>query len=184
MAPRRRTQFVAGRSLAREALERLGCPPTALPRGAAGAPVWPSGFVGSITHCGEGEDGWCAVAVARSADCRSLGLDAELNQPLSPSLVDRILRPAERRLPEIEAAGLAAVFFSVKEALYKALNPLTGVFLDFHDVEVGLDRDAEHFEARILRDGWPPSMPRHVTGGYRQVAGLVISAVELPVPGR
>ncbi len=64
--------------------------------------------------------------------------------------------------------------------MYKALNPLTGVFLDFHDVEVELDRDAERFEARILRDDWPSDAPRRVAGRYRRADGLVISALTLP----
>ena len=77
--PSRRAEFVAGRTLARVAMRRLGLPPQALPVGPDRAPLWPANIVGSITHAA----GYCAVAVgARCASSsapglRSIGLDLE-----------------------------------------------------------------------------------------------------------
>ncbi|WP_405845207.1 4'-phosphopantetheinyl transferase [Streptomyces platensis] len=48
---KRRREFTTARSCAREALRRLGHPTVPIPRGRSGAPLWPAGVVGSITHC-------------------------------------------------------------------------------------------------------------------------------------
>src|SRR5690242_12311145 len=47
----RRKEFATGRACARAALARLGRPSAAVLRGPGGAPQWPEGVVGSITHC-------------------------------------------------------------------------------------------------------------------------------------
>jgi 4'-phosphopantetheinyl transferase EntD len=48
---KRREEFSAGRCAGRAALACLGVPPVAILQGRRGEPLWPSGFVGSITHC-------------------------------------------------------------------------------------------------------------------------------------
>jgi 4'-phosphopantetheinyl transferase EntD len=110
--PRRRAEFGTGRACARRALAALGVTPCPLLRDRDGAPIWPAGVVGSITHT----DGYCAVVVARSQDARSVGLDAERDVSLDPALVPKICTPAELRWvaaqsPE-ERGRLAALFFS------------------------------------------------------------------------
>ena len=76
--PKRRREFATGRGCARAALNRLGEPPVPILRGPQGAPLWPAGVVGSITHC----DGYRAAAVARTSDIATVGLDAEPDKPL------------------------------------------------------------------------------------------------------
>src|SRR5688500_16527321 len=56
--PRRR-EFGTTRACARTALGRLGVDPVPIPRGPGGAPRWPAGIVGSLTHCA----GYRAAAV-------------------------------------------------------------------------------------------------------------------------
>jgi 4'-phosphopantetheinyl transferase EntD len=180
MTPARRAQFTAGRMLARKALARLGVAATALPRAASGAPVWPAGCVGSITHCGEGAAGWCIVAVAHGDARLSLGLDAEVDRPLDPALVERVLRPEETRRRTGDDDLLTTVIFSAKESVYKALNPLTGRFLDFHDVAIALDVAGGEFAARVLQPDWPTTAPRRLSGRWRRQGGLVLTAVEVP----
>ncbi|MBX6384282.1 MAG: 4'-phosphopantetheinyl transferase, partial [Microbispora sp.] len=75
---RRRREFVTGRHCARLALARIGVPPGPIPRGERGAPVWPAGTVGSITHC----SGYRAAAVAPAHLARAIGIDAEPHEPL------------------------------------------------------------------------------------------------------
>ena len=79
-------------------------------------------------------------------------------------------------------AGLTTAFFCAKEGVYKALHPLTGVFLDFHDVEVELDPVAGRFSARVRLADWPPAAPREVVGRLRRTRGMIVTAVELPSP--
>mgnify|MGYP001552160477 FL=1 len=181
MVPGRRAQFVAGRTLARAALGALGAPPAAVGRAAGGRPVWPDGFVGTITHCGDGAAGWCAAAVAAAGRCRGLGLDAELDRPLDDPVAALVLTPSEAASIAGDA-GLTTAFFCAKESLYKALHPLTGVFLDFHDVEVELDPAAGRFSARIRLADWPLAAPREVAGRLRRTQGMIVTAVELPLP--
>ena len=181
MAPGRRAQFVAGRTLARAALGALGAPSMALKRAAGGSPVWPDGFVGTITHCGDGAAGWCAAAVAPAGRYRGLGLDAELDRPLDDPVAALVLTPSEAASIAGDAR-LSTVFFCAKESVYKALNPLTGVFLDFHYVEVELDPVAGRFSARVRLADWPPAAPREVVGRLRRTRGMIVTAVELPSP--
>jgi 4'-phosphopantetheinyl transferase EntD len=61
---KRRTEFATARHCARAALSRLGVAPTPILPGERGAPQWPAGIVGSMTHCA----GYRAAALAhRSA---------------------------------------------------------------------------------------------------------------------
>jgi 4'-phosphopantetheinyl transferase EntD len=47
----RRREYATVRSCARACLERLGYAPVAILPGDGGAPTWPSGVLGSMTHC-------------------------------------------------------------------------------------------------------------------------------------
>ena len=75
----RRAEYRTVRALARRCLSAGGQPPVALPRDADGAPRWPTGWCGSLTHC----EGLRAAAVARiQPGVQALGIDAEPNAPL------------------------------------------------------------------------------------------------------
>ncbi|MEU0005717.1 4'-phosphopantetheinyl transferase superfamily protein [Streptomyces sp. NPDC006314] len=119
--PRRRAEFTAGRWCAHRALAALGGAPAAVPRGPRGAPVWPAGVVGSITHCA----GYRAAAVCRDTRGLGLGLDAEPAEPLPARVRARLLTAREnalagemeRRLPWLPVDRL---LFSAREAAYKA----------------------------------------------------------------
>lgn len=130
-APAVRRQSGAARLAARDLLTRLGVAPVAIPRNASRAPVWPVGVTGSLAH----EAGVAVAAVARASDLRSLGIDIEPAAPLPASLAARVATPAERRrMPD--PAWDAARLFVVKEAVYKAVHPVDGQFLDFCDIDV------------------------------------------------
>ncbi|SDK31344.1 4'-phosphopantetheinyl transferase family protein [Streptomyces indicus] len=123
--PARRRAFLAGRACAREALHALGVAEahrTPLPRGPAGAPVWPPGVTGSIAHCG----GFSTAAVARRDHFAGLGI------AVAPSCapVRREDRYAFTRRERDWLRGRAgdgepwaAVIRSAKTSLYKALTP-------------------------------------------------------------
>ncbi|MFG0315806.1 MAG: 4'-phosphopantetheinyl transferase [Planctomycetota bacterium JB042] len=144
---KRRREFRAGRTLARDALALLGVAPVALPVGERREPVWPGGVVGSITHT----RGYCAVVAARTGGAvAGIGIDVEPDEPLKEALLERIALPAERdRLARHgEPTRLGRVLFCAKEALYKAQFPGTRRFLAFEDVEVDLDLASGRFTAR------------------------------------
>lgn len=137
--PERRDQFAAGRGCARRAMELLGEEPRPVPADATGAPVWPSGLVGSITHC----RGYRAAVLARRADVTALGIDAEPNLGLRDGVLELVSSAGERARLRESAALLPHVrvdrlLFSAKEAAYKAWYPLHGIRLGFREAELTL----------------------------------------------
>lgn len=147
---KRRREFVTARACARQALEGLGQAPVAIPNGERGEPRWPSGVVGSITHCA----GYRASAVARTQDVASVGIDAEVHAPLPDGVWDQIAFRSERAL--LGQGGdvcLDRVLFSAKEAVYKAWFPLARRWLGFEDVEMTVDVDGGTFRAELLVPG-------------------------------
>jgi 4'-phosphopantetheinyl transferase EntD len=186
---RRRTEFASARACARAALARLGEPPVPILPGVRGAPQWPAGLVGSITHC----DGYRAAAVARTADVATLGLDAEPNEALPDGVYDMIALASERaRLADLAArypVGWDRVcwdrlLFCAKEAVYKAWFPAAQRWLDFHEADITIDAavtGGEHgtFSARLLVPG-PLVAGAPLTelrGRWLATRGLLLTAI-------
>lgn len=154
MAPARRREFSAGRTLAREAMQALGLPPLPVPMGDDRAPIWPDGLVGSLSHCAD----LCAVALARTdGGILALGLDIEPAEPLPADIADAVLAPEEREtLPSGAAPGvLARAVFSAKECAYKAQYPLSRTLLDFSALRIALHPAEGRFTARFTIDAPP-----------------------------
>ena len=141
----RRRASGAARVLAAELLRQLGLrdAPT-VARGPGGAPIWPAGFIGSIAH----DHTLAVVALApRGGAVAALGIDIEPAEPLPGDLADLVLTKSERRaFAGDPLAGRAA--FAAKEAVYKAINPLEGLPLEYDDIVC--DRDLRE---AALRDG-------------------------------
>lgn len=123
----------AARIVARELLRRLGAPQRPIPRSSSGIPVWPKGIVGSLAH----DSDVAIAALAMSHDFLAVGIDVEPAEPLDPGLLDMVATASERQAIADDLGG-GRLLFSIKEAVYKAVYPLDGVFLDHHDVEVSL----------------------------------------------
>jgi len=148
--PERVAEFTAGRHCARLALASLDPSLARMPvlAGAGGAPVWPAGFVGSITHC----PGWTGAVAARSGrwpgsvlprGLRGVGLDAEPADALPPGVLDVVASAAERQALTALGAERPGIpwdrlLFSAKEATYKACYPLSGVVVGHDAVRVEL----------------------------------------------
>jgi 4'-phosphopantetheinyl transferase EntD len=178
---KRRREFVTARACAREALARLGLPAQPIPTGARGAPLWPQGVVGAITHC----TGYRACAVAMASEWLAIGIDAEVDDALPAGVLDDVALPEERR--RLEAAAAAGpswdrLLFSIKESIYKAWFPLTGSWLGFEDAEVEIDFAQGTFTARLLVPG--PTVGGRILDGFsgRWLAaeGLLLSAIAVP----
>lgn len=171
--PKRRHEFATGRRLAREGLASLGFANFALLADADRVPLWPEGIIGSISHA----RGLCAVAVAKRAALVGVGIDVEDAQAVRPELWRRVLRPEEERWLRAQPGSvqlpLAAVFFSAKEAVYKAQFPLTRARLGFQDVALELDTSGGAFRART------PGFARPLEGAYALRAAWVLTGVAL-----
>jgi len=181
--PKRQREFAAVRECARRALGELDVPPVAVLSNKRGAPQWPEGIVGSMTHCA----GYCAAVVARGADLHGLGIDAEPNGPLPEGVLDAVSSAGERTW--IRAHGAVApqvawdrLLFSAKETVFKVWYPLTGRELDFSEAEIAVpDPGAGVFTARLLVDGLEVD-GRPVagfTGRWLCRNGFVVTAISL-----
>jgi 4'-phosphopantetheinyl transferase EntD len=188
---RRRAEYAAGRACARAALAALGHEPGPIPRDPhRGAPVWPDGTVGSITHC----DGYRAAAVARTADVHTIGIDAEPHEPLPDGVLKVVTSTDE------EAAALAELtkeapdihwgrlLFSAKETVYKAWYPFHRKMLGFEEAELLFTRDPDApdrggYTARLLIPG--PLLAEGIgastfTGRWTTRNGLLATAIVVP----
>jgi 4'-phosphopantetheinyl transferase EntD len=127
-------QSGAARALARGLLSGLGHDGAAIGKAPSGAPVWPEGVVGSLAH----DDRVAMAAIARARDFAGLGIDIEPDEDLPAEMVDLVATPAERSRYG-RAFLRSRVLFVAKEAVFKAVHPLDGVFLDFQDIEVDVE---------------------------------------------
>jgi 4'-phosphopantetheinyl transferase EntD len=186
---KRRREFAAVRHCARRALARLGHPPVPILPGERGAPSWPDGVVGSMTHC----EGFAAAALARAAEVRSVGIDAEPHAPLPDGVLRLIALPAEvadlERL-HAERPGICwdRLLFCAKEAVYKTWFPLTGTWLDFHEARVVIDPAGGTFRAGLLVPGpMVDAVPlTSFSGRWAVTSTLLLTAIAItrrtPVP--
>jgi 4'-phosphopantetheinyl transferase EntD len=173
---KRRSEYATVRRCARRALGELGVAPAALPRGEGGAPQWPRGVVGSMTHCA----GYRAAAVARAGRLRVLGIDAEPAAPLPAGVLDLVTSPAEReRLAALAEAvpGITwdRLLFCAKEALYKAWFPVGRQWLGFRDATVRLEVGGT-FAATVHPADTRPDLGE-LTGRWLVRAGLVLATI-------
>ncbi|MER7762997.1 4'-phosphopantetheinyl transferase superfamily protein [Streptomyces sp. NPDC097619] len=181
--PARRREFTTVRLCARKALERLGLPYEPLLPDRRGAPGWPAGTVGSMTHCA----GYRAAAVARATDYASVGIDAEPDLPLRPGTLETIARPEERR----EIAALAAhrpevnwdrLLFSAKESVFKTWYPLTRRELDFDEAVVAIEPATGRFTARLLAEVPAEHAARldPLVGRWLSRYGVLVTGITVP----
>jgi 4'-phosphopantetheinyl transferase EntD len=179
--PERRLEFATVRHCARRAMRRIGVAPVQILPDAEGAPRWPAGVVGSMTHC----RGYRAAVVARSDRLRGIGIDAEPHVALPHPARDLVLRDEERRRlrtlaqadPELH---WDRVLFCAKEAVYKAWFPSTRRWLDFADVSVTVHADGT-FRARLLvcEPRIANAHPDGLAGRWVVDRGLVVAATSV-----
>jgi 4'-phosphopantetheinyl transferase EntD len=180
---KRRREFTTARACARAALARLGLPAVPIVPGLRGAPQWPDGVVGSMTHCA----GYRACAVARDRDFVTIGLDAEPHDKLPDGVLKVVSLEEERKRLDALAASVPGVhwdrlLFSAKESIYKAWFPLTQRWLGFEDASVTIDPEKGTFTARLMVDG--PDLGgaplTGFTGCWLVDGGLIMTAIAVP----
>ena len=174
----RQREFRRGRGCARQALRHFGLPPTELPVGLHREPIWPSGYVGSITHC----EGFVGAVASPNKICCGLGLDAEPVRPLPPEVRNVVLtvREMDQATASGSAPSLELVFFSAKEAIHKALFPKTQVWMDFLDVELQLGSDSNSLLASGVGNAAPGLEDLVIR--VLHLDGLIITGASLPSP--
>jgi 4'-phosphopantetheinyl transferase EntD len=178
---KRRREFSAGRCCARQALTALGCATGPILQGTNGAPLWPSGFVGAITHTSM----YAAAAVAPSARLRGIGLDFETVSRVSEAIAGKVLTESEARClhmsaDPLERQRLLALIFSAKESVYKCLHPITRSRISFEDACVEYESARGLMSIRLsVRTRAAVAGPGSLPGRFRYVNNTVCTAVWL-----
>ena len=165
--PKRQVEFLLGRLLAGQLISEFGVEGAFVGQKDR-KPVWPKGFVGSITHT----ENLAAALVLRESDAVGVGLDCEvvMEDDKFHKIKSHILTPnGEKYLTKepslapsaVGAKGakgakgaigaLGTLIFSAKESLYKCLNPLTEVFFGFKEAEL-VKIDRQTLSLRLLKN--------------------------------
>ena len=179
--PKRRAEFTTGRHCARRALASIGVAPAPILPGVRGAPQWPAGIVGSITHCA----GYRAAAVAEHRHLDGVGIDAEPHAPLPSGVLATIALPTElEHLTRLATAAPAVhwdrLLFRAKETVYKVWSPRTGQWLGFEAAEITFDPEHGGFSARLIGAGLAGIAGAEwtsFTGRWLVRAGLALTAI-------
>lgn len=145
---KRQAEFFFGRLAARRALTAAGSAKVDLPIGPGREPVWPAGFMGSITHVDR-----LAAAVAMPKKER-LGVGIDLERLIDAQTALDIQKLVATRHELAHLRGLSAraaltLIFSAKEALFKAAFKHVGRCFDFslaRLVQADIDRRELVFE--------------------------------------
>ena len=137
----RQRTFSSGRRSARVALDGMAISIWHL-RTCDGLPQWPEGVVGNITHTDE----LSATVVAETDSVLGVGIDLQKVGSASEKVAQRVLLPEEKEwVSQGRGYEWSTVFFSAKEAAYKAVNPVVGESLGFQDVQLRIDEETASF---------------------------------------
>jgi len=161
--PRRMATFAAGRLAARRALEAGGCSCAAAPILRDGqAPRPPPGWRLSISHTDD-----LAVAVACRAEAAAgVGVDIERFDRMHSGLRRYVLGAADR-FPEDAGPQELTLAFSLREAVFKALDPQMQAGLE--RIELGWNEGA--ISARLI----PGPLDARLSYGARRLDSHVLS---------
>jgi len=135
LAPRVRVAWAGGRVALRAAAARVGVSLGAILATPRGAPSLPAQIAGSISH-----KETIAVALAARADGATRGIDVERDVVRKVDIARKILRDEELAeiaplAPEARAREVL-LRFSLKESIYKALDPYVARYVAFHEARV------------------------------------------------
>ncbi|MGE5176067.1 MAG: 4'-phosphopantetheinyl transferase family protein [Hyphomicrobiales bacterium] len=171
---RRRALHEAGRRSAATVVAHLGSDASPGVAAADGAPTWPVGVVGSISHSGD-----IAAAVAgRSTDVRGLGIDLEARLRLPSSRAP--LFSDERELAWLSAQPVSArprlvlILFCAKESVQKCLRATCGRVPAADATHISLDPRARRFEAVYVGPA-PPTAGFVLQGRFTQRSGYTVA---------
>ena len=157
LRPPRQMTWVAGRLALRTALRRMGIEAAAILPNHRGAPAMPAGVVGSISHTRT-----MAVALAAADTGWAVGIDIERNTMGRQDISRRVLTEPERaevdRLPPEQRGQSIMQRFSLKESIYKAIDPFLLRYVGFREVGV-----------TPLEQGRVAILPRLVRGGPLEI---------------
>jgi len=156
---KRQCEYLAGRYCARVCLQKLSqeqgfaVSDIMVGTGKNREPLWPQGVIGSISHSNQ-----FAITIVSHSAKSYLGLGVDIEEQMKPdlalSLCEQIMSKREKlqfnHLSKICFEDFVSLVFSAKEALFKALFPTVGVYLEFDSSElIYLDQEGQILHFRL-----------------------------------
>lgn len=199
---KRRDEFLLGRAAAHRAMIGAGiASPPPVSRGTSNEPIWPEGYIGTITH----SSGVAVSAVCPAEQSDGIGVDIEnVEKNISPNVyrltclkeeIEQInfekfqseKPPSEKFRPEESQTGeslsrlMFMRIFSAKEAGFKAFFPQAREYIDYKEAVLSWDADQKWFDGTLLKAAGP-KYPRgsHFRVGSRVAGRFVFSFILLP----
>ncbi|MEE2901592.1 MAG: 4'-phosphopantetheinyl transferase superfamily protein [Myxococcota bacterium] len=143
----RRATWVGGRLALAQACEAFDESARPILNDERGAPVLPTGLTGTLTH----KNNIAISLVARSKSSMRLGIDVEALSLRQQSIENMILTDTELTTLNTLASDMRLEFvvsrFSLKESIYKAIDPFVKRYVGFKEVEI--EETEEGFETRF-----------------------------------
>jgi enterobactin synthetase component D len=171
----RQPAFVGGRIALRRAAEQLGWKVGPILPDDRGAPVLPKGLAGSVSH-----KRTLAIGMASTTLMGTLGVDLEEYGPARLGIASHVLTAREIEaigaLPEDRRWIALVVRFSVKESIYKAVDPYVRRYVAFHEAEVDLDLQGGAAVTLTLAQG---EGPFRIDARYGWLAGRIVTSARI-----
>ncbi|MGE0872192.1 MAG: 4'-phosphopantetheinyl transferase [Kofleriaceae bacterium] len=144
----RRRDLIVGRTALHDALAQLepSLAGAAILADDRGAPMLPAGWVGSVSHKGTR----AAALVSRDHGAR-VGIDLELAVAPRQDIATRILTLREQQALLDRGTG-TTLRFSIKEAIYKAIDPYVRRYVAFTEVELDVAEGIAHVTSTLDLD--------------------------------
>lgn len=163
----RQQQFASGRRVAKFALRQLGNPTEEILK-IEKVPQFPMGTVGNIAH----SKSIAFAATSKSEDFLGIGVDVLPVNAVSSKVAKRALLDEEQSVVARRASpNLNTVYFCAKEAVYKAVHPLTQELLTLPDAHVDFDEATHTFKVRATTNLSSKNLVETGLGFFREVAG-------------
>ena len=135
LKPLRQRTFIGGRIALRRALKKSVAIEESMLPDDRGAPMLPTGWTGSVSHKND-----VAVALVSEQTVGKLGVDIESMGPSKQQIEQMVLRPEEieelGQLANISSKQEVLLRFSLKESVYKSLDPYVKRYVGFKEVAV------------------------------------------------
>lgn len=171
----RQVQFVGGRLALRQALAQLGVRAGPVLATERGAPLGPPGFVLSASH-----KRTLAIGMVTRDQGGTLGVDLEDYGPPRLGIINHVLTQAEQDeiapLPEARRWIATLLRFSIKESIYKALDPYVHRYVGFKEAQVRPDLQGGAEVTLTLAQGEGPFL---VDARYEWFHGRLITSARI-----
>lgn len=151
---KRQAEFLAGRIAAAHALRPYGLEQQPIGIGRQRQPIWPEGYVGSISH----SQGMAVALIQPETEFIGVGLDLEarLSTESQQAMLSVVLNQVElqrlkRDAGSLSQAELLTLVFSAKESFFKAAYRQVQDYFDFDAIElVRLDQARKELHFRCV----------------------------------